>query len=381
MFCFLVVFTINEAWFGDFCSAKAGLFGRILLLGAEFVDVERLVRKLKELLHRHFLACICSGAHRDGESHVTEDDLAHCRLYVLHESAHSLRIRGFVHCSELIARISAEEEGALVDQADLLKLGGNRTKDLVALLVAVNIIDELEFIKVHHDEVECLIFLALGHIFLHSAGKIGIKSVSVVKSSKVIYSNLVILESYEHDEYTGGDAETVESDNSAHYSLHNAEHNRKAAEPENAVAHTLAADGLHLKIVYQHLEDHQHECDVLKCEGDPISLASGVDVVRADGVYEAGKEVYDKHDKGQRGGCIAQNAAADLVLINAEDGVEEAEPLCTEQRGKKYAEEHGNMVTDPCSREGMHIENIAEHICDQARQGKRHKADEPKLEA
>ena len=56
-----------------------------------------------------------------------------------------------------------------------------------------------------------------------------------------------------------------------------------------------------------------------------------------------------------------------------EDQIKEEEPFRTYDSGKKNAQEHADVAEDSCSREGLHIEDVGQHIRRQAEDDEEHK--------
>ena len=95
-----------------------------------------------------------------------------------------------------------------------------------------------------------------------------------------------------------------------------------------------------------------------------------IDVFFAEGEEPTRKDVYDeksaKHYHRQK---VHKLACSDFYGMDMVDDIEEAVPIVTDVRGDENSNCRGDVVKNVRAEEGLSVENVAEHIRDQADQG------------
>ena len=300
LFCFVCqwiykIFLILHKFGGYFLFClpiKRGAFGACIRPYAVLINVAPLIGKLEEGFQRHCLACVFGIADADGDRMLSATaELGNGLLDIMLQLLNLRGVGCLKHGGKLVTGVSGEEEIGVVLKSNLLKLECDGAKNLVALVMAVTVVDQLQLIYVHHDEEEPVISSLACGITSDLIGQVTVKGVSVVKSGKGIVGDLLVLESDEHDEHTGGHAETVEGKLTVRENLERAEHKGQDAEPEYAVSHTAAAQCLYTEVKDQRADNYEDEGDVLKSRADPVIFTSNVIVIIGYIVEKSGRNI------------------------------------------------------------------------------------------
>ncbi len=277
------------------------------------------------------------------------------------------------HCRELVAAVSCNEKVLRVLMLD----GAERVREaferFITLKMTVNVVDGFEIVDVHENEDQ-LRRTKVRRVGAERIDDVRIERIAVIEVGQAVARDLIVEESHEHDDDARGDTHAMHGDRSARCPLHRPEKRHDHADEDRRTAHFAASDRAEVRL---HLEndgaDHAYnEGNVLQNEAYEIESLAVVHVLRVNGIKEAEEAVRGQKQCEQNGRDQPHRVEEDILLPLSsymKKEVEQTVPQIADERGQRDREEHGGVVHDLCEFTDSVVEQIAEHICNEANDG------------